>query len=206
MPDAPAAAPAVRGLGLDPAAEARRIADAIARQVHQVLHRRGVVVAMSGGVDSAVCAALAARALGAPRVLGLSMPESESHAESEELAREWANALGIEWLVEDITPLLRAAGCYHRRDAAIRRLVPEFGEGWGCKVTLPANRPDARPFRPHGFTGNPSRYMVFLQEEARNGGGAPSRSSRSPSDRSEPTPKTGIRSSNRCSMAIPARN
>jgi NAD+ synthase len=47
-----------------------------------------------------------------------------------------AESLGIETVVEDIAPILAAAGCYRRRDEFIRRLVPEFGSGWGCKVVL----------------------------------------------------------------------
>jgi NAD+ synthase len=99
-----------------------------------------VVVAMSGGVDSSVCAALAAHALGAERVLGLAMPERESGSESVPLARDWAAQLGIAFVVEDITGVLEACGCYARRDAAIRSVVPEFGEKWRCKVVLPADR------------------------------------------------------------------
>jgi len=38
--------------------------------------------------------------------------------------------------VEDISPILDACGCYARRDAAIRRLLPEYGEGWRCKLVL----------------------------------------------------------------------
>jgi len=113
-----------------------QITSALRHQVGEVLRRSGIVVAMSGGVDSSVCAALAAAAVGARRVLGLSLPERESDAESLALAREWATQLGIEFLVEDISGTLDACGCYARRDAAIRRLVPAYGEGWRCKLVL----------------------------------------------------------------------
>jgi NAD+ synthase len=117
-----------------------RIADALRTQVGETLKRRGLVVAMSGGVDSSVCAALAAHALGPARVLGLALPERESQSESTSLAREWADELGIDFVVENITPVLDAFGCYRRRDEAIRELVPEFGDGWRCKVALPQDR------------------------------------------------------------------
>ena len=123
-------------LRLNGARVTQEISDALRRQVGQVLRRSGVVVAMSGGVDSALCAALAAGALGPDRVLGLGLPERESDPSSLVLAREWAEQLGIAFLVEDITPILEACGCYARRDAAARRLVPEYGDGWRCKLVL----------------------------------------------------------------------
>jgi NAD+ synthase len=131
---------AIARLRLDVEAAVARIAESLRSQVGESLKRRGLVVAMSGGVDSSVCAALAAHALGPERVLGLGMPERESDRGSESLARDWAEELGIDFLVEDITGVLDAAGCYRRRDDAIRALVPEFGEGWRCKVVLPQDR------------------------------------------------------------------
>ncbi len=52
------------------------------------------------------------------------------------LGRLVADTLGIRCTVEDIAPSLAAAGCYRRRDEAIRQLVPEYGPGWSCKVVL----------------------------------------------------------------------
>ena len=123
-------------LRLNEARVTQHISDVLRRQVGQVLRHSGIVVAMSGGVDSSLCAALAVGALGSERVLGLGLPERESDPRSLVLARDWAGQLGIEFLVEDITPILDACGCYARRDAAARRLVPEFGAGWGCKLVL----------------------------------------------------------------------
>jgi NAD+ synthase len=91
---------------------------------------------MSGGVDSSVCAALAVRAVGADRVFGLLLPERESDPQSLSLARAWAETLGIGFTVEDIGPTLEALGCYRRRNEAIRRVIPEFDDGWRCKVVL----------------------------------------------------------------------
>jgi NAD+ synthase len=124
-------------LDIDPAAAADAIARTIGRQVADTLRRRGAVVALSGGVDSSVCAGLAVRALGRARVLGLAMPERESDPRSLALARAWARRLGIELVVEDVTAVLEAFGCYRRRDDAVRTVVPEFGPGWGMKVVLP---------------------------------------------------------------------
>ena len=119
-------------LRLDPAKTVAAITEALRRQVG-ALRRSGIVVAMSGGVDSAVGAALAAAAVGPARVLGLALPERESEAESVTLAREWATTLGIDFKAEDITATLEACGCYARRDEAIGRLLP-YGSGWRCKL------------------------------------------------------------------------
>ena len=131
--DAPFSASALR---LDAAAEVERIARVVSEQVLRQLRRRGAVVGLSGGIDSSLTAALCVRALGAGRVVGLLMPERDSDPESLELGRVIADFLGIETVLEDIEPMLTAAGCYHRRDEFIRRIVPEFQRDWGCKVVL----------------------------------------------------------------------
>jgi NAD+ synthase len=130
-------------LRLDAAAEVDRITDFLRTQLAEVLQRRGLVIAMSGGVDSSLCAALAARAVGPKRVLGLFMPERDSDPLSLELARGLAEQLGIAWEIEEITPSLEAAGCYRRRDDAIRRVIPEYGDGWASKIVLPGQRLDS---------------------------------------------------------------
>jgi NAD+ synthase len=131
---------AAQALRLDSAREIDRITDALRNQVGGALRRRGLVVAISGGVDSSVCAALAARAFGPKRVLGLALPERDSDPSSLELAKELARGLSVAFTVEDIAPALEALGCYRRRDAAIKRVVPEYGPGWVSKIVLPGDR------------------------------------------------------------------
>jgi len=123
-------------LDIDRAATAAQIQLWMRREVVR-LRRRGVVVALSGGIDSSVVGALAARALGAEHVLGLLLPEADSSPESLRLGRALATAFNIKTAVEDITSTLTAAGCYRRRDAAIRTVIPEYGDGWRCKIVLP---------------------------------------------------------------------
>jgi NAD+ synthase len=125
-------------LQLDAAREADRIAAAIRQQVQRTLKRRGVVLGLSGGIDSSVCAALCVRALSPHRVLGLLMPEADSAQESTELGRLVGTHLGIRTTLENITPILDAAGCYSRRDEAIRSVVPTYGAGYKSKLVLPA--------------------------------------------------------------------
>jgi NAD+ synthase len=124
-------------LHLDAAEEARRIETMIREGLFRQLKRKGAVVGLSGGVDSSVVAALCARAVGSERVLGLFMPEADSCDDSLRLGRLVADSLGIQTVPEDITPLLRAARCYERRDEAVRTVVPQYGDGWKCKIVLP---------------------------------------------------------------------
>ena len=117
-----------------------QIVAAMREQLNNQLHRRGLIVAMSGGVDSSVCAALAVRAVGPTRVLGLFLPEKDSDPASLELAGLLASQLGIPHVVEDIAPILEGAGCYQRRDEAVRTVLPEFTTGWRFKIVLPGDR------------------------------------------------------------------
>jgi len=102
------------------------------------LRKRGAVVGLSGGIDSSVTTALCARALGAQRTLAVLMPERESGEATLELSRMVADALGVETVIEEITPLLNAARCYERRTEAIRDLIPEFTDEWKWKIVLPS--------------------------------------------------------------------
>ncbi|MEX1181761.1 MAG: NAD(+) synthase [Gemmatimonadota bacterium] len=135
--------PSEEWLQIDAKAEVQTIAAAMRAHLTETLKRRGFVVAMSGGVDSSVAVGLAVAAVGPKRVFGLFMPEQDSDPRSLALAREWAEKLGIEYTVEDIAPVLAAAGCYDRRDDAIRSVVPEYGPGWKSKIVLPPNRLDS---------------------------------------------------------------
>ena len=130
-------------LSLDCAATAREIEQFIQRTVAHDLKRQGVVLGVSGGIDSSVCAALAVRALGPDRVLAILMPEKESSPDSTRRGRLLCESLGIEPIMEELSAPLTALGCYDRRDSAIRRLFPEYGPGWKQKIGLAAGLLDA---------------------------------------------------------------
>jgi NAD+ synthase len=124
-------------LKLDCAAEADRIGAAMRDHVLRRFKKKGVVVGLSGGIDSSVVGALAVRALGRERVLGLLMPERDSSPETLPLSQQLVRHLGIETVHEDITGILEATRCYQRRDEAIKLVVPEYGPGWKSKIVLP---------------------------------------------------------------------
>lgn len=124
-------------LKIDVGAETDRIAASIRETVQGQFKRKGAVVAVSGGIDSSVVAALCVRALGPERVIALFLPETDSSGESLRLGKRLADSLGIRSFTEDIAPILSAAGCYRRRDQAIRSVLPEYSEAYKSKIALP---------------------------------------------------------------------
>jgi NAD+ synthase len=140
-------------LDLDVDAEIAEIAASIRSTVARLLHRRGAVIAVSGGIDSAACAALCAQALGSQHVVALLMPERDSSPEALILGRQLAASLDVRCVDVDIAPALDALGCFDRQGEAIRTVFPQFGPGWRFKVALPSildrdrfnlTRPDRR--------------------------------------------------------------
>lgn len=125
-------------LRLDPERATNEIVDGLRAVVLGEMRRRGAVVALSGGVDSSVCVSLCARAFGPERVLALLMPEAESASDTLELSHLVAHHFGVESMLEDISALLDAAGCYRRRDEAIRQVLADYGPGWRAKIVLPS--------------------------------------------------------------------
>lgn len=128
-----------RSLELDAVVEVQRIVAFLQENVQHRLHRQGAVVGISGGIDSSVALALCARAFGSQRVVGILLPERESSPESADLAHRLAARFDVQTVTEDITPALEGAGCYRRRDEAVKRVFPEFEPDWKSKITLPGN-------------------------------------------------------------------
>jgi NAD+ synthase len=125
-------------LKLDPEREVNRIVEKLRHNIFDVLKRKGGVLGVSGGVDSAVVLALAVRALGPGRLVTLLLPEMESSPESAQLARQVCHQFGVKPLVEDVTGPLLGFGCYRRRDEAVRAVFPEYDSTYKLKITLPS--------------------------------------------------------------------
>lgn len=127
-------------LNIDPESEANRICEKLRKDIFETLRRKGGVVGISGGIDSSVVLALAVRAFGKDRVLGILMPEKESSPESVEMALTLANGLGVKTVTEDISNVLEGFDCYKRRNDAIIKIIPEFHPPeWSAKIVLPPN-------------------------------------------------------------------
>jgi NAD+ synthase len=124
-------------LRLDPDSEVRKITDRIKQLLSRDLRRRGIVVALSGGIDSSTTAALSVKAVGSEKVIALLMPERHSSEDTLDLSRSVAETFGIRWFHEDISGVLEAVGFYKRYDDAVRQAIPEYGEGWKSKIVIP---------------------------------------------------------------------
>jgi len=123
-------------LAFDQAAEIDKIAKRIRHLMSHHLKKRGLVIAISGGIDSSVCAALCVKALGPKKVFGLLLPEQDSSSFSSERGAQLAGHLKIDYEMHNIAPALEAIGCYQQRDEAIRRVFPEYAEGWKNKIAI----------------------------------------------------------------------
>jgi NAD+ synthase len=139
-------------LKLDLAAQADKIAARMREILSGTLHRRGLVVAISGGIDSSVSVSLAVRAIGPERVFALILPEQDSSDDSAVRAGILAKHLGIEVLTVNIAPTLDAIGCYRWRDEAVRSVVPQYGAGWRMKIVISG-----------GIAGRINRFKLIAQ-------------------------------------------
>jgi len=123
-------------LNIDCESELITVCQAIRDALAKKLHKRGLVVGISGGIDSSVTAALCVRAVGKDKVIGLQMPERHSAEDTLELSSLIADQLGIQKVFVDITPILEAVGYYDKYDEAVRAAIPEYGPGWKSKIVV----------------------------------------------------------------------
>ena len=125
-----------QSLDIDLDAEVEKICGRLREILSKTLRKRGLVVAISGGIDSSVCAALCAKAIGKSKVYGLLLPEQDSAEASTSRGDLIASHLGIDYELFNIAPTLEAIGCYEQRDEAIRKVFPDYGEGWASKIAI----------------------------------------------------------------------
>lgn len=126
-------------LKIDAEKETGRLIGFLQDQVRTVYRRSGIVVGLSGGIDSAVMAELSLRAVGKDAVMGLVLPERESNPVSSSYARAHAEKMGIPYRETDITATVDSVMGYERRDEYIRTLIPEYGPGCTYNISLPTD-------------------------------------------------------------------
>ena len=87
----------------------------------------GIVIGVSGGVDSALIATLAVEALGASHVYGLILPEKESNPSTDrELALHYCKKLKIPFGEVPITPMVEAFGIYAQKELLLENFFPQY--------------------------------------------------------------------------------
>jgi len=94
--------------------------------VAEQFKRDGIVIGVSGGIDSAVIATLAVEAMGSDHVYGLILPERESSPSSRELATKLCRKLKIPFSEVPITPMLESFGIYDRKLSLMKELFPTY--------------------------------------------------------------------------------
>lgn len=139
-------------LKIDSSGEVEKICHFIREMTLKNFKRKGVVVGLSGGIDSAVTAELAVRALGKERVLGVFLPEKESNPISLEYGQKQAAKLGIETVRVEITEHLQSLGMYQRRNSVIKRIIPAFEDHFKFHITLPQNLLEKDRLNYHSIT------------------------------------------------------
>tara|TARA_B100000676_G_scaffold163085_1_gene160397 strand:- start:574 stop:1557 length:984 start_codon:yes stop_codon:yes gene_type:complete len=117
----------------------KSLEDFIQNQTFANYRKRGIVVGISGGVDSAVIATLACNAIGKENVLGLILPEKESNPESQELAKKLCENLEIKYVIENITSILDSASVYKIRDEIVQKVFSEFNNSCTYRLIFTEN-------------------------------------------------------------------
>ena len=132
-------------------AEVNHISEKLKHDIFTTLKRKGAVIGISGGVDSSLTLALAVRALGPEKVIGIMLPEKDSSDESKTFALKLAKKLNVKAIEENITDALEGIGCYKRRDEAVNLVFPEYNPKIH-KMKIGINKSGLNQFLPPLFT------------------------------------------------------
>lgn len=145
-------------LRLDAREEVHYICENMREYVHEKLKKKGVVIGVSGGIDSSLVAALCVKIFGTTNTYALSMPEDDSSMDTEYYTELISDSLKLDIAKEPISNVLRELNCYQRRNDAIRMVIPSFEDHWKCKIVLPN----------YIKTGQLNFYSIVVQDEKEN--------------------------------------
>ena len=109
----------------------------IKNEVFEIYQKKGAVIGLSGGIDSAITAALCTKSIGSEKVLGLILPEKESDPNSENLAQQIANKYNIKTKTIDITNILESFGVYENKEKIVKEKFSNYNEKCKYRVVVP---------------------------------------------------------------------
>ena len=111
----------------------------IHEQVYDNFRKRGIVIGISGGIDSAVAAKLCCDAIGKENVLGIILPEKESNPQSQEFATKYCEKLGIKYEIEDVTSILDSSKIYQTREKIVEKYFPDYNQSCEYRLVFSEN-------------------------------------------------------------------
>ncbi|UCG61430.1 MAG: NAD(+) synthase [Candidatus Zixiibacteriota bacterium] len=126
-------------LKINPEREANIVQEFMSSQMKGAPKRDGIIVGVSGGIDSAVVASLAVAAVGKDKVYGLILPEKESNPVSAQYAQKVIDKLGIRHTTVELTGAVGSFAAYQTRDEIIKSIFPEYNESYKFNIYLPQN-------------------------------------------------------------------
>ena len=117
----------------------QHLQDFIHKQLYDNFRKRGIVVGISGGIDSAISAKLCCNAVGKENVLGIILPEKESNPQSQEFAKKYCEKLGIKYEIEDITSILDSSEIYQTREKIVQKYFPDYNQSCKYRIVFSEN-------------------------------------------------------------------
>ena len=113
------------------------ITEFVKKEVFEIFEKKGIVIGLSGGIDSAITAALCAKSIGSEKILGLILPEKESDVNSKNLALQIAEKYNIETETIDITNILESFGVYENKEKIVKEKFLNYNEKCKYRVVVP---------------------------------------------------------------------
>ena len=114
------------------------ITNFIKKEIFEIYQKKGVVIGLSGGIDSAITAALCTKSISSEKILGLILPEKESDANSKNLALQIAEKYNIDTKTIDITNILESFGVYENKEKIVKEKFPNYNEKCKYRVVVPS--------------------------------------------------------------------